>query len=207
MKLCKWTGASDLSHNSFKEINKIKQILACQNVSYIFLSSILNVKQSFPTILITKGNHKENIKYKQLLVNVKLKYFKKYPYMHILLEVANTLCVLLCKMKVEMSQVNILEKTDYLQLFLWGQEKCMTHIKHHIMYRATQCKNIQVHLPNRSLGYNTQSHDFHIPIRSSTSNDPISFFLHKLSIWEQNHKNTVQSILIAIIIINLLLFS
>lgn len=26
MKLCKWTGASDFSHNSFKEINKIKQI-------------------------------------------------------------------------------------------------------------------------------------------------------------------------------------
>lgn len=27
-----------------------------------------------------------------------------------------------------MSQVNILEKTDYLQLFLWGQEKCMTQL-------------------------------------------------------------------------------
>lgn len=43
--------------------------------------------------------------------------------MHILLEFANTLCVLLCKMKVEMSQVNILEKTDYLATFPLGARK------------------------------------------------------------------------------------
>lgn len=72
MKLCKWTATSDLSHNSFKEINKIKQILACQNFSDIFLSSILNVKYLVHRIfqlLITNGNHKESIKYKQLLVH------------------------------------------------------------------------------------------------------------------------------------------
>lgn len=65
-------------------------------------------------------------------------------------------------MKVEMSQVNILKKTDYLPHFLWGQEKCMTHIKHYIIYRAIKCKYMYVHLPNRSLGYKTQLHDFHI---------------------------------------------
>lgn len=69
MKLCKWTATSDLSHNSLKEINKIKHILACQNFSDIFLRSILNVKYiEFSQLLITNGNHKESIKYKQLLV-------------------------------------------------------------------------------------------------------------------------------------------
>lgn len=66
-----------------------------------------------------------------------------------------------------------------------------------------------VHLPNRSLGYKTQLHDFHIPINnkgqlfSVLQMTHISFFLHKLSIWEQK-QNIVQ--LIAIIIINLLVF-
>lgn len=44
-----------------------------------------------------------------------------------------------------------------------------------------------VHLPNRSLGYKTQLHDFHIPINnkgqlfSVLQMTHISFFLHELS--------------------------
>lgn len=70
MKLCKWTATSDLSHNSFKEINKIKQILACQKF-FRYLPELnieCEVRRIFQ-LLITNGNHKESIKYKQLLVH------------------------------------------------------------------------------------------------------------------------------------------
>lgn len=71
MKLCKWTATSDLSHNSFKEINKIKQILISLSKFFRYLPELnieCEVRRIFQ-LLITNGNHKESIKYKQLLVH------------------------------------------------------------------------------------------------------------------------------------------
>lgn len=70
MKLCEWTATSDLSHNSFKEINKIKTNISLSKF-FRYLPE-LNIECEVHRIfqlLITNGNHKENIKYKQLLVH------------------------------------------------------------------------------------------------------------------------------------------
>lgn len=70
MKLCKWTATSDLSHNSFKEINKIKTNISLSKF-FRYLPE-LNIECEVPRIFqlsITNGNHKESIKYKQLLVH------------------------------------------------------------------------------------------------------------------------------------------
>lgn len=70
MKLCKWTATSDLSHNSLKETNKIKTNISLSKF-FRYLPE-LNIKCEVHRIfqlLITNGNHKESIKYKQLLVH------------------------------------------------------------------------------------------------------------------------------------------
>lgn len=69
MKLCKWTATSDLSHNSFKEINKIKTNISLSKF-FRYLPELnieCEVRRIFQ-LLITNGNHEESIKYKQLLV-------------------------------------------------------------------------------------------------------------------------------------------
>lgn len=69
MKLCKWTATSDLSHNSLKEINKIKTNISLSKF-FRYLPALnieCEVRRIFQ-LLITNGNHKESIKYKQLLV-------------------------------------------------------------------------------------------------------------------------------------------
>lgn len=70
MKLCKWTATSDLSHNSFQEINKIKTNISLSKF-FRYLPELnieCEVRRIFQ-LLITNGNHKESIKYKQVLVH------------------------------------------------------------------------------------------------------------------------------------------